>query len=679
MGAKVTDSSPVTAVVRRFCTRSLGAASTLTAPPQWGSSPLDSSALAALSTPPSSSQLSPAGVLTHVLGTGLAFATIDLALGRLRHDPSLFSPTFELEAARNVALIGAAASVGLWIGYALLARALRLEPRAFSLAALAGPLAGLLHLEIFRNGDPGVAALDSILIGLGVLAGSYLMLARRTSRSPSGIRALPRGVLRVCAAVLSVLFALAVASPTLERLRDAGSAAARQVSAGHAIPRILLIVVDTLRADALSHAATDAPPTPVIDAFASRATRFSNARTPGAWTLPSVASLMTGTSPLVHRTVGRNSALPGVLPTLAERLADAGYRTGAIGHNHVLSPSRRLYRGFDTYDFGERRPPKARTLGLQLVTRARNQHVDPDVDAADLHARAFPWLEQHAEEDFFLWLHYYDPHLVYDPAHDLRPDGTPPEGLGFSFDYDSLTRIRSGHQVLDSPQRSWVRALYDAEVRSFDRELGRLFERLEDLGLYDDTLIVLTSDHGEEFWEHEGFEHGHTLYEEVLDVPLIIKLPRQTQGTLVATPVTLENVFPTILTLCGLGFEPDDLSATSLFAADGTALDAPSAPLVSTGNLYYQDRIAVLFDGWKYIRFFESGAEELYDLENDPREAVSLVAHASSELEEGRRRCDAALASAEAVRVRLGVGSGERGALSEAELEELQRLGYASK
>ena len=394
---------------------------------------------------------------------------------------------------------------------------------------------------------------------------------------------------------------------------------------------------------------------------------------------------MTGVSPLVHRAVARDSSLPAGIRTLAEALAGAGYRTGAIGHNYALSKSRELNRGFDDYVFEERRGPPTRSLGTLLTVLRQWGGRARELDADRINALAFAWLEEHANEDFFLWLHYYDPHLNYAPKPEYRPDGTPPPGAGPTFTHQDLERQRGGYYVLNEERRAWVRELYDAEVRYVDDRIGRLMARLRELGLYDDSLILFTSDHGEEFGEHGGLEHGHTLYDEVLRVPLLVKLPGQAEPLVVRRPVSLESVLPSVLTLAGVDFDADGLSAPSLFAADGTVLAASppdeepeeEPPLAGTGNLYYQDRLSVVFDGWKYIRILATGQEELYDLTRDPEERASLVPLGPPQLEIGRARAARAQADAQALRNRLGVESGRE--LTAEELEGLRAMGYADQ
>ena len=246
-----------------------------------------------------------------------------------------------------------------------------------------------------------------------------------------------------------------------------------------------------------------------------------------------------------------------------------------------------------------------------------------------------------------------------------------PPVLGF----DDFERIRGGYLVPDADGRRWARELYDAEVRFLDERLGELFAKLRALGLYEDTLLVFTSDHGEEFWEHEGFEHGHTAFEEVLRVPLIVKLPGQATAGTVGDPVTLESVAPTLLRSCGLRFDPAAYSAPPLFD-EARAPAVGEEALLATGNLYYEDRVSLLFDGWKYVRFLVSGKEELYHLAEDPGETVPLQLVETERLERARELCTEVVERQTALRTTLGVEDAE-GGLSEDELEALRNIGYA--
>ena len=169
------------------------------------------------------------------------------------------------------------------------------------------------------------------------------------------------------------------------------------------------------------------------------------------------------------------------------------------------------------------------------------------------------------------------------------------------------------------------------------------------------------------------------MYEELLKVPLIVKLPGSREGVVVERPATLEQLVPSVLTLCGLEYDPDSLSAQSLFDAAGELVDVDQETFVGTGTLYFQDRLAVIFSGWKYIRFLQTGEEELYHLEEDPGELVTLVGLDPPQLAEGRRRCDALLAEAQERRDALGIVEDARAEMDAEERARLQEIGYAAR
>ena len=177
--------------------------------------------------------------------------------------------------------------------------------------------------------------------------------------------------------------------------------------------------------------------------------------------------------------------------------------------------------------------------------------------------------------------------------------------------------------ALDPEERKWVKDLYLAEIRWVDEQVGLLLNELKRLRLYDESLIILTSDHGEEFWEHGHYYHGHTLYQELLHVPLIIKLPRRRESRVVEATVSTVAVTPTILDLAGIPFTPTSFSAMSLrpYLETPTGRVAPR-PVFSAGGIY-ENWLAVIFGNAKYIRRVDSSIEETYDLEQDPKELNS--------------------------------------------------------
>jgi arylsulfatase A-like enzyme len=450
-----------------------------------------------------------------------------------------------------------------------------------------------------------------------------------------------------------------------------------------AVRRILLVTIDTLRWDALSvHGSTN--PTPNIDRLADDSVLFTAAHSPGPWTVPGVTSLMTGVSPWTHRLLHMNERLPAGLPLLAERLRDAGYLTGATGFNYFLSPGYTrgsLERGFDHYDFFPvvHRPE---TFGAWLVDELRSRAERQRGDTDDLTRRAEEWVRGQAGQDFFLWLHYFDPHVPYAPPAEFFPPGEPDARVGDAFTAENgLERVRAGLLRPDAQLADWTRRLYDAEVRYVDDRLGRLLDTLKELALYDDTLIVLTSDHGEEIFDHGGIDHGHTLYQELLHVPLMIKPPGSHPAHRVDRPVSTERLVPTLLDLAGLPFRAEEFTGTSLvplWQDPEASPDAPDPAIFSTGMYVFDDRRSVIFEGFKYVLFDEWPREELYDLRADPAEQRNLVEERPDLVAEGRARLDAWAERNDALREAYGLTEGETFESDEAELELLRSLGYVN-
>ena len=416
------------------------------------------------------------------------------------------------------------------------------------------------------------------------------------------------------------------------------------------IRHIILITVDTLRQDALSVYGSESVSTPHMDELARDGIIFREAYTVATWTIPSLASLMTGLSPKVHQMVYLDSRLSDGVTTLAEDLRDDGYLTAALVVNALLTPDANLSQGFLHYEF--------RLLTTDELTQA-----------------AIQWLQENRKRDFFLWLHYIDPHAPFQPPVLLRPPGEPAERIGVAF--VAVPAVRHGDFVLTAAEQAWIRKLYEAEVRYVDRNLGRLFRALKELGLYDDSLVILTSDHGEEFWEHGSVGHGHTLYEELLRVPLIIKLPSPATLSETDVPVALTALRPTILDLCQVTYAKDSLSHGSLtpFWDLDTEVLEPQPIITKSVN---PDLEAVIFADFKYIRSAsaEHPGEELYNLAQDPGEKTSLVASAPDTVRQARELLDADSKQARDLRVALRLETTPAREIPEDLMRRLKALGY---
>jgi arylsulfatase A-like enzyme len=476
-------------------------------------------------------------------------------------------------------------------------------------------------------------------------------------------------------ALLGIAFAVSCA-PGLADLvpRTPGAARASGSAPSRSVRRIVLVVVDTLRADRLSCYSREAPPTPHIDALAAEGIVFDAARASAPFTLPSVCTILTGVPPTVHRVRDPTDALPRGLTTLAERLREGGYRTAAFVRNPWLRPVADFDRGFEEFHFlSWERPPSA--LAEILLRRLWSEVYRPVARGGEQARLARRWIERHRDEDFFLWLHFLDPHAPYAPPPELVPPGQPPPRIGRSF--RDAAAVRTGNLVPDLDERAWIEGLYGGEVRYLDACVGEVTAEMKRLGIYDDALIVLTSDHGEEFWEHGGFEHGQSMFDELLRVPLILRLPRAALVERVGAPVSHQSLAPTLLSLCGIEYDPEEFPLPPLLRdLDRPEVSVPAEPLLSSMTLYFEDRTAVVFDGWKYVRHAITGREELYDLGRDPRETRELSSEAPERLREAREVLARELARAEALRSRLELEAASA-PVDEGTRRGLRALGYA--
>jgi arylsulfatase A-like enzyme len=377
-------------------------------------------------------------------------------------------------------------------------------------------------------------------------------------------------------------------------------------------PSVLLVVVDTLRQDALGayrpSTSAGSSPTPNFDRLAVEGERFDAAFAAAPWTLPSVATLLCGAPPPVHGAARSPSGeLTGIdprLPTLAELLGDAGYETLAVVTNPYLGERFGLGRGFDEYLHLRADGPAARSRGAKV----RGDRIVDEVLAR---------LEAETRAPTFALVHLFDPHMGYDPPGDLRPDWLAAEP-------DPAARLRSLMRALwseadsiSAAERERVRDLYAREVRFADRQLARLLAAVE--ADPRPWLVVVTSDHGEELWDHGGFEHGHTLYDELVRVPLLVRWPDGRGRPPRADLARHEDLAPTILAAAGVDVPP------SMTGRDLARAGSDTAAVATFGNtLYGEQRQGLVTGGLKLVRS-ESGTVRLFDLRTDPEELTDLA------------------------------------------------------
>lgn len=302
-----------------------------------------------------------------------------------------------------------------------------------------------------------------------------------------------------------------------------------------------------------------------------------------------MVSIHTGLSPREHGVMDTGPLSP-TQTTLAEQLQDLGYATAAIGLNPMLRPEMTgLDQGFQHLDWQPRDILRKSYLGTRLLARLFPNAWPYNTNTTGLTCRAIQWYAKNPNVPTLEWLHYFDPHEDYEPPVPFRPEGNPPCHLPASH-FSGLTQgIRAGHRARDLKSHGWIRELYRGEVCYVDYEFGLLIDFLRQTELFDDMAIVLVSDHGEEFWEHDAFGHGHTLFSELIDVPLIIRPSGSFVPGCVSVPVCTADLTPTILAMTGHDM-PDAITSRSLL---GALDEHPAKPLFASNTLYFKPQSAV--------------------------------------------------------------------------------------
>jgi len=373
-------------------------------------------------------------------------------------------------------------------------------------------------------------------------------------------------------------------------------------------PNLLLVVVDTLRADHLGTYGHGEDTSPRIDELAGQGVVFERMYSQAPWTKPSVASLFTSLYPPQHQVLeeGTDNRLASSLTTLAEVLADAGYRTGAVSQN----PHIQANTGFDQ-GFGE-------FHGLSGYVSG----VDEMLDAG----RGF--LDREAGRPFFLYMHFLDPHGPYAPPPKLRKRFLGErETKKARVVSGRVGKMLEGEELsieLEAGDLDYLEALYDAEIRWVDVAVGRLLDHLEERGLADDTVVLLTADHGEEFMDHGTLKHGYQLYEESVHVPLIVRAPGVEPRRVDRMVAQHVDLAPTVLDLLGQPV-PSAAQGRSLRPwLEGRETAGPETALLGT-SWREIDRFAVREGSWKLVRHADQGRTELYDLASDPTERKNVA------------------------------------------------------
>jgi len=388
-------------------------------------------------------------------------------------------------------------------------------------------------------------------------------------------------------------------------------------------PDMVLIVVDTLRADHLGAYGYRRETSPAIDGLAARGTLFEASWGAAPWTLPSIMSIMTSRYPSGHRVENDGLRLDTGIPTLAQTFEAGGYATGAfVSHIYVTETFGfgRGFQHFDDFDLGD--PEYRLEAGLEP-------------DATRVTDAALEWLAEQGDEPVFLFVHFFDPHWPYEPPDEFRAMFPSDYRGDLDAGYDSISRYQDRNIDMPEDYRSFLVDRYDGEIRYVDREIARLLEGLRETGRSDRSWITVTSDHGEEFKEHGSVGHGRNLYEEVIHVPLVIAGPasgaESRGGRRIATPVSGIDLFPTLIDLAGFERRPPGLEGISL-APVLRRSGAGAAPTEAGPGIVISETVrlntyqkALRRGERKLIQFMGQNRCELYDLDLDPGEQNDLA------------------------------------------------------
>lgn len=507
--------------------------------------------------------------------------------------------------------------LGLIVLRLLLPRRIPLPPVLFFTAM------GTFTLLLMYGPLSKVAALI-IGLGLGVQA------VRMTTRHEAGFLRMVRRTTLMLAALVLVL-GIGVRSMIAKRWGNYRQPLAAEARGA---PNVLLIVLDTVRAWSLGIYGYSRPTTPELSRWMSDGVRFQTALSTAPWTLPSHATMFTGRFPH-DLSAGWLSPLDSEHPTLAEVLSARGYATaGLVANTTYCSYESGLARGFSHYEDYPVTLPQvmfSSSLGKYLAGSRFTRRKLLRISAADINRRALSWLDgRDSERPFFLFLNYLDAHNPYQPP---APFDTLFSDSGAAR-YIELIRD-------DTPARLWTpearRAAvdkYDESLAYLDAELGALFAELKRRGLWDNSVVIVTSDHGEEFGEHNVFFHGNSLFRPALDVPLLVRYPTKLpEGQVVTTPVSLKDLAATVLDLTGAPanrlpgrslsrfWNADSTSAASsdtLLMELGYSPLLPKATPIARGGMK-----SVVLDGYRMIRNGD-GVLELYDFVRDTLEQHDL-------------------------------------------------------
>lgn len=407
---------------------------------------------------------------------------------------------------------------------------------------------------------------------------------------------------------------------------------------------IILITVDALRADYLPQYGSISTETPNISRFSQDAVVFENMYAVSPWTLPSLASMLTGVYPTVHGATIDTHKVHSEMPTLAGTLREQGYSTGAFVINPMMAVSTELNKGFDDYyephsmkgPFSNLRTYMYyyENIFLNLCER-RIFHFD-GIFAGKMESKLFPWIKKHKNNKVFLWVHYFAPHIPYcPPDRYLERENQQGDSSINHASYELLLYTSTGILRASEKKLNCLKDLYSGDIDFADERIGVLLDKIKDAGWKDSTIII-TSDHGDELFEHGSFDHGHTFYNELVRIPLIMRtgngVMRVPDGR-EKDPVNMLDLTATISDIAGLENSEffRQLQGTSIFSdsPEGKSTDLTFIESTHRGD---PDRIGVIKNDIKYFAYGNDEIREVYNLIDDPLELYNIIDNISDDI-----------------------------------------------
>ncbi len=424
-----------------------------------------------------------------------------------------------------------------------------------------------------------------------------------------------------------------------------------EVGAEDQSPNIILIMIDTLRADHLGCYGYKRDTTPNLDEFAAEAVVFRNAISPSSWTSPAVASFFTAQYPHVMGYEDQAVLLDEKFLCLAEILRNNGYITKGIISHLYISAELGMAQGFDSFD-------------------EENAQGHGHVSSPSVTDKGIGFLDEAGDRKFFLFLHYFDPHCDYILHEDYD---FYPEYAGSLYSGQPIQDLRAAARGMSEDDVRYLNALYDSEIKFTDEHDGRLLDHIKAKGLYDDALIVIVADHGEAFLERGDPWIGHTrtVYQELVHVPFMVKPPGNEDACVVDRYVSLLDLMPTVVAAAGLEV-PEGYLHEGL-AIDVTGRSEHFRDLVIAETRRWGTHLGVIDDGYKLLHDPSTGSYRLYDLKQDPGELKDV----SAMYDDVMRRLKAAFFDWDYdVRMKRSKFRVSHPRLDEKQIEKLKSLGY---